>query len=158
MVDRLYLGDALGWGSDSTSKVAISQLREKNIIIKRCAKAQVIQSSGPRLLATTVKILGYIPILNIIVGALAIHYASNSNRQRPHNKEFWILRGVSMILFGPLLIPIDFIKTLCDERIASKYTKKHPELIAQFNCPHNHSTPSITGQPVWCIKSKENRP
>lgn len=137
MVQRLYLGEAFGWESKSTTKVAVSQLREKKTLSnEECAKSQAYNNRTNNL----VKTLGYIPLLNIVMGALAIHHAGNSNLNRPHHKELTIIRGVSMILFGPLLIPVDAIKTICDKIIAAKYAKKHPELMAEFNCPHKHTS------------------
>lgn len=139
MVQRLYLGDAFGWETKSITKVGISQLREKNIIGNKCAKAELKNHQTGNL----IKVLGYIPVLNIIIGSLAIHGArkiQNTNQKyNPHTKELTIVRGVSMILFGPLLVPVDAIKTIYDRIVAAVYAKKHPELMEQFNCPHKHN-------------------
>lgn len=150
---QLYLGEAFGWQTDSTAKVALSQLQEKSKITKRCPKAQLIQAQSHLPLINAVKILGYIPVLNILAGGLAIYFASEGgNSERPHNREFWILRGVCMILFGPLLAIADLIKTICNETIAKKFCKENPELIAKFNTSHAHNTPGWwpAGQPVRC--------
>ncbi len=153
----LYLGDAFGWQSENTAKVAISQLGEKNIIHQRCRKAQLFQAQSHNPVNLGIKILGYIPVLNILAGSLAIYsgITNNSGRsERSHNNNFWILRGVSMILLGPLLIAVDLIKTIHDEIIAAKYIKANPELIAQqFNIPHRHNSPAWPGHPVSCGNS-----
>jgi hypothetical protein len=153
----LYLGEAFGWQFENTAKVAISQLGEKNIITKRCRKAQLLQAQSHNPVHLGVKILGYIPVLNILAGSLAIYYGITNNSgssERHHNNKFWILRGVSMILVGPLLIAVDLIKTIHDEIVAAKYIKANSELIAQqFNTPHRHNNPAWPGHPVWCGNS-----
>lgn len=150
----LYLGDAFGWQCKNTAKVALSQLGEKDIITKRCRKAQLIQAESHDPLNLGVKILGYIPVLNILAGGIAIFHGiatPSGSSERPQNNKFWILRGVSMILAGPLLITVDLIKTIHDEIVAAKYIKANSELIAQqFNTPHRHKNPNWPGEHVSC--------
>lgn len=139
MVQRLYLSDAFGWETKSIDKVGISQLREKKLMVRGCAKAQL--KNQPSVIGNLIKVAGYIPVLNIITGVFVIYASSTSKNhdlRRPHHKEFWIARGVAMILCGPLLIPVDGIKTIYDRIIAAVYAKKHPALMAEFNCPHKH--------------------
>lgn len=150
MSDQLYLGEAFGWQTDYTAKVAISQLQQQSKITIRCPKAQLMQAQSHLILVNGVKILGYIPVLNILAGGLAIHFASSGSSERPNNREFWILRGVCMIFLGPLLAIVDAIKTIHDAIIAKKYRKENPELMAKFNTAHGHNVPGWPGHPVGC--------
>ena len=155
---NLYLGDAFGWQSENTAKVAISQLGENHIIRNRCRKSQLLKAQSFNPLNHGIKIFGYIPVLNILAGGFAIHFGIKSNpgaSERPHNNAFWILRGISMILLGPLLIAVDLIKTIYDEIIAAKYIKANPKLIVKhFNVLHKHNNPAWPAHPAWCVSAK----
>lgn len=149
---NLYLGEAFGWQTETIAKVAIAQLGEKNIIAKRCRQAQLLQAESFDPLNFGIKIFGYIPF-NILAGGLAIHHVITNNPEdssQPYHNAFWILRGVSMIVAGPLLIAVDLIKTIYDEINAAKYIKANPKLMAQFNTPHTHNNPGWPGHPIWC--------
>jgi hypothetical protein len=150
MINKLYLGDAFGWETDDTAKVAICHLRESSLITKKCPAAQLVKSRSYSVLPHLVKIIGYFPVLNILAGGLAIYGAEGGNTNRPHNKLFWRLRGVAMILTGPLLIIIDAIKYAYDCRIAAKFSRENPKLIQQFNTSHTHSAAHWPGHPVMC--------
>lgn len=151
-MSNLYLGDAFGWQSENIAKVAISQLGDKNVISDRCRKAQLIHAQSFNIENLGIKILGYIPFLNIIAGSVTIYLGINErgNSLRPHHNKFWFLRGVSMIVLGPLLIVVDLIKTIHDQIIARKYINANPELIDKFNVLHTHNEPGWPGHPVDC--------
>lgn len=152
MLDKLYLSDALGWDTPSRSVVALAQLREDNQIDRsKCPKAQLIKNCTYHWQPNMLKGAGYFPILNFFAGAIAIATAENKPELRPNNKEFWTLRGVAMILTGPLLFFVDLGKYLFDLPVVSAYHRAHPKLMEEFNPNHGHSTPPWTGHPVECL-------
>ena len=154
---NLYLGDAFGWETNTIAKTAISQLRERNSISNSaCAKAQLIKNKSHRSQTNGLKVLGYIPIINVIAGIVAIVFSESalSSGSRSHNNQFWIARGVAMILTGPLLAIVDLGKFIFDNKIAAKYNRTHHELINQFDTDHGHTTAFWAGHPVQCVASE----
>lgn len=152
---NLYLVDAFGWGSESTAKVAISRLRQENIIsTKKCPKVQLIKSESIRWHSNILKILGYIPGINVIAGIIAMACAQNEEELRPHNKQFWIGRGVAMIFTGPFLAIADLAKFIFDCTITAKYNRENKRLIEEFNVLHEHkpkySSGDSVGDSVYC--------
>ena len=153
MSNRLYLGDAFGWEIEWTAKVAISQLREESIIsTDKCPKAQLIKNESLRWQPNLLKVLGYLPIINVVAGAVAIYQAEEGREYRPHHKQMWMGRGVAMVFTGPLLVMVDLIKFLFDCRIAAKYHREKESLIHQFNTSHGHSPAYWPGHPISCLK------
>lgn len=151
MVNRLYLGDAFGWDTNTTAQVAISQLREEKIInATKCPKAQLIKNESVRWLPNIIKILGYIPIINVIAGIVAIKNLDNSPEYHPNHTAKWRGRGVAMILAGPILLVVDLITHISNLRIAKKYMKEHPDLIESFNTKHEHTPAYWPKHPVYC--------
>ncbi len=152
---KLYLGDAFGWETESTAKVAISELREEGKISSdsKCPKAQLIKNQSYRSQTNGLKVLGYIPIINIIAGIVAIVFSTDAsnNECRPNNQKFWIARGVAMILTGPLLAIVDLGKFIFDKIMTAKYNKNHKELIEQFDTDHKHTPAFWAGHPVDCL-------
>lgn len=141
MLVNLYLGDAFGWENELTAKATISRLRQESTIsAEKCPKAQLIKNGAIRRNTNILKILGYIPVINVAAGIVAIASAQNEAECRPHNKQFWVCRGVAMILTGPLLAVIDLAKFIFDCVIAYKYSKENKEQIEAFNTSHNHSS------------------
>jgi hypothetical protein len=157
MISKLYLGDAFGWETESTAMVAISQLREESKIDRsKCPKAQLIKNGSVRWQPNVIKILGYIPAINVLAGAIALAFVATSHEDesvlRPHHKTFWILRSVCMIFTGPLLFIVDLIKHIFDSKVVSKYNRDNREAIEKFNTSHEHSSPPWPLHPVDCLK------
>ncbi|NGX38217.1 MAG: hypothetical protein K1000chlam2_01389 [Chlamydiae bacterium] len=149
MTNTLYLGGAFGWETESRAKVAISQLRQgSKFFNENCPKAQLIKNGSIRWQANLVKILGYIPIINVLAGVVAITCAENG--YEPRNKQMWICRGVAMIFTGPLLLIVDLVKFIFDSTIVAKYNRENPERIEAFNTSHTHSHPFWPGHPIRC--------
>lgn len=153
MINRLYLADAFGWDTESKAKVAIAQLREEKIIDnQKCPKAQLIYNESVRGLPNLLKMIGYIPVINIFAGILAITQSpNNSAKYEPNHSARWKMRGVAMILTGPLLLIVDAIKFVYELKIANKYGKDHPKLMEAFNPSHKHTIAYWPGHPVDCI-------
>lgn len=153
---KLYLGEAFGWETESRSKMIISQLREENKIVlsSTCPKRQLVKNDMFRLQSNSAKLLGYIPVINIIMGLMAIYYSSKDSTSGPNHRAMWIFRGIATILTGPLLIVADLAKTIFDQRIVAKYHREHPQLIQQFNVPHKHSPSYWPGHPVRCLEKE----
>ena len=154
MVSRIYLGDAFGWDTESTAKTAIAQLREEKIIsIDKCPKAQLIKNKSIRWLPNILKILGYIPVINVIAGIVAIANSEISHLGcGPNHAAKWRGRGVAMILGGPLLLVVDLIVHVSNLSIANKYSRDHADLIEAFNTTHEHTPALWPGFPVLCQK------
>jgi hypothetical protein len=152
MSNTLYLGDAFGWDTEYTAKVAILELKSKQLIsVNRCVKAQLLVNQPIRWKANAVKILGYIPIVNVILGAAVIIYPPDNNKGcRPHNKQAWIQRGIAMIVTGPLLAIVDLVKYIFDCKIVKQYLADHVNVMQQFNTLHKH-TPVRPGSPIHCV-------
>ncbi len=155
MTGTLYLRDAFGWHSEYTDKVAFAQLTDKNsscITPGVCLQRQFEERSSYNRLGNSVKILGYVPVINVIIGILILTVSkfNNLDPNRPNNKQLWMVRGVAMIFTGPLLIVIDLIKFLYDCRIASKYRQEYPHNIRQFDHTHEHTYPLLPGL-VECV-------
>ncbi len=159
MTGTLYLRDAFGWHSEYTAKVAFAQLAEigdEFIDSRDCPQKQFIEEgSSHHGLWNSIKILGYVPGMNVITGIFILKYCGNRDPapSRSHDKQLWMLRGVAMIFTGPLLIVIDLIKFIYDCRIASKYRQEYPERVGQFDPTHPHTTPFWPGHPVECEDS-----
>lgn len=152
MVNPLYLGYAFGWDTESIAKVAICQLREKKLIDhQKCPKAQLIRNEYIRQLPNILKISGYIPVINVIAGAVAIAHAFHSDKYSPNNAVEWRGRGVAMIFCGPILFIVDLIVHIYHLKIANKYSKEHPNLIEAFNAEHKHTRIYLPAQKVKCI-------
>lgn len=151
---RLYLADAFGWDTDTTAKVAIAQLREERIIkVNNCPKAQLIKNESIRWQPNTIKILGYIPVINVIAGIVAICYSGNPGHEfGPNHTAFWRARGVAMIFGGPLLFVVDLIAHLYHLSIANNYSNDHANLIQAFDTTHTHTRPLWEGYPVYCCE------
>jgi len=148
---RLYLGNAFGWDTDTTAKVAIAQLREERIIsVGKCPKAQLIKNESIRWQPNILKILGYIPVINIIAGIIAIANSENSREYNPNHTALWRGRGVAMIFGGPLLLVVDSIVHLYNLSIANGYSNDHANLIQAFNTAHAHTPAYWPGHPVYC--------
>ncbi len=154
MLSKIYLGDAFGWDTEAKSKVAISTLREENKIeTNKCPKAQLIKNEWFRGFSNAPKVLGYLPVLNVIVGISEIIFGLSAGEEettRPNNGLFWIARGVVTILTGPLLAVVDLAKTLYDWTIVEKYNTENQGLIDAFNTSHGHSKSYWPGHPVSC--------
>ena len=72
MINRLYVGSAFGWDTEDLAKVAISQLREEKIIaVSVCPKVHLLKNESYRWMPNIVKILGYVPVINIVAGIAA---------------------------------------------------------------------------------------
>lgn len=146
----------LGWDTESTAKVAIAQLREKNLIqTNKCPKAQLIRNESIRWMPNVLKILGYFLGLNIIVGIVVIVAAKDESKGDlpklgPDHTARWRGRGVAMIFGGPLLFIIDLIKFICNRSIVNRYQKAHPQLIEAFNTSHGHTLAYWPRHPVFC--------
>lgn len=152
MIDKLYLSAAFGWDSESIAKVAISQLRtESKIYCGTCPKAQLIKNGSFRWQPNMLKLVGYIPVINILAGVFALVAVRNEYGLSPNHASMWKVRGVAMILTGPLLVIVDAIKFIFDSVIAAKYHRENPDLIEKFNTTHGHSNPPWTGHPVDCF-------
>jgi hypothetical protein len=153
MVNGLYLGDAFGWDTENTAKVAITQLRTQNLIdVEKCPKAQLIKNRYLRWLPNVLKIFGYIPGINVVAGIVAIaNSKKDSDALGPNHTARWIGRGIVMIISGPLLLVIDLIKYLFDRNTANRYSKNNPDLMNAFNTSHGHNTPPYPGHPIRCI-------
>ncbi|MBY0529027.1 MAG: hypothetical protein K2P51_02430 [Rhabdochlamydiaceae bacterium] len=152
MLQRLYLSDAFGWDTEARSKVALSQLREDVPSYRTtCPKAQLIKNCSYHWQPNTIKFLGYIPILNLFAGALAISSAENGREFRPNNKQFWVARGIAMIFTGPALLIADLLKYAYDRSVMAAYGKTHPNYMDQFNTSHRHSIAFWTGHPIECL-------
>ncbi len=151
-IDKLYLGDAFGWDTENNAKVAIAQLRENNSIqTNKCPKAQLIKNESIRWQPNALKILGYIPVVNIIAGIVAIATSKDDSLELgPNRTARWTGRGVAMIIGGPLLFIVDLIKFICDHQIVKRYQKKHPLSIEAFNTSHGHTLAYWPGHPVYC--------
>lgn len=151
-IDKMYLGDAFGWDTENNAKVAIAQLRENNLIqTNKCPKAQLIKNESIRWQPNALKILGYIPVFNIIAGIVAIAAAKNDLLGLgPDHTARWRGRGVAMIIGGPLLFIVDLIKFIGDRDIVKRYQKAHPQLIEAFNTSHGHTTAYWPGYPISC--------
>ena len=148
---RLYLGNAFGWDTEATAKVAIAQLRaERMISVDKCPQAQLIKNESIRWHPNILKILGYIPVLNLIAGIVAIANAESSHEYGPNHTALWRGRGVAMILSGPLLLIVDLIVHLYHLRIVNRYNSDHPNLIEAFNTTHAHTPAAWAGHPVFC--------
>ncbi len=152
-IQKLYLGDAFGWENEQTATVAISQLREQKVIdCNNCPKAQLVKNGSHSGLTNSLKFLGYIPGINYIAGALAIGYSSphGSKSLGPNHQQRWVIRGITMIIFGPLLAIVDLIKFIADKNFAAQYYKDHPKLVGSFNVDHDHTLPYWPGHPISC--------
>ena len=158
MTNRLYLGHAFGWDTEITAKVAISQLRDKQIISTHdCPKAQLIKNRSYRRIPNTLKLIGYFPGLHIVAGIVAIaHSWKNSHACDPNHQNMWIGRGIAMIIAGPGLLVVDAIKYLFDMHIANMYKKANPAAMQAFNTPHGHTTAYWPGHPIRCIGNNQN--
>lgn len=155
MIGRLYLGDAFGWDSEATAKVAISQLREAGIIkTSKCPKAQLIKNEPYRWMSNLTKTIGYLPLFQIIAGVAALTQLESSPELDPNHVAKWKCRCVGMILGGPLLFVVDLIKYIHDRVIAYKYNRKYPHLIDTFNTKHEHSPANYPGHPIFCKDDK----
>ena len=156
-IDKLYLGDAFGWDTENNAKVAIAQLRENNSIKcgpNDCSEAQLIKNGSIRWLPNALKILGYIPVVNIIAGIVAIATSKdNSSVLGPNHTARWRGRGVAMIIGGPLLFIVDLIKFICDHQIVKRYQKDYSASIEAFNTSHEHTVPCWPGHPVKCLNA-----
>jgi hypothetical protein len=151
-ISRLYLGDAFGWDTESAAKVAISQLRESNEIkTNKCPASQLLLNESVRWYPNALKFAGYIPVLNIIAGVLAITYSESGMGVGPDHTPKWIGRGVAMMFGGPLLLIVDLVKYLYDRSIVDQYNAAYPALIEAFNVTHNHTKAYWPGHPVDCI-------
>ncbi len=155
MVNQLYLGYAFGWDTESIAKVAICQLREKNLIAQKCPKAQLIRNEYIRQLPNILKIFGYIPVINVIAGAVAIAHAFHSDKYSPNNAVEWRERGVAMIFCGPILLVVDLIVHLYHLKIANQYSETHTDLIEAFNVTHKHTKIHLPAQQVRCLIEPE---
>lgn len=74
------------------------------------------------------KFLGYIPLVNVIVGFARIFFIANAfhsteNPVKIRAMKSHIYRGVAEILFGPLLLIVDIIQTIRDQQVVSRYTR-----------------------------------
>jgi hypothetical protein len=155
---RLYLSDAFGWDTESTAMVAISQLREESTNYRnKCPKSQLIKNASLRWQPNLAKILGYLPVVNVIAGTLAILYAKNEPELRPNHRQMWVVRGVAMILTGPLLFVADLIKFIFDSVVVAKYNRENQRLIQMFTVSHSHSIPPWPGHPVSCLDRAGSR-
>lgn len=152
MINRIYLADAFGWDTETTAKVAIAQLREKKVIALKCPKAQLLRNESFRWKPNLLKILGYIPIINVIAGIIAIMNSEKNEVFCPNHTEKWKRRGVAMIVGGPLLLIVDLIAHVYHLSIADKYKKDHPDLIKAFDtgADHYHTQAWYPGYPVYC--------
>lgn len=149
--NRLYLGDAFGWDTESTAKVAISQLRSENTIrTEECPCAQLIKNASFRWLPNGLKILGYIPIVNVFAGIVAFRNSEGFSGSGPNHMIRWKIRGAAMIVGGPLLLAVDLIKHLFNLRIVNNYNREHADLIQAFNTNHRHSPSFWPGHPIHC--------
>jgi hypothetical protein len=156
MANRLYLSDAFGWETEWTAKVAISQLREEHIInTSACPKAQLIKNGSYRWMPNVLKILGYIPIINVVAGIIVFFVIEDQPYYRPSHKQLWELRGVAMIFTGPLLMAVDLIKFIYDCTVAAKYCQENERIIARFDTPHEHSPSYWPGHPIFCNNREE---
>jgi hypothetical protein len=153
MVDRIYLADVFGWDTEWTAKVAISQLRNDFFISSsKCPKAQLIKNGSIRWQPNLLKAVGYIPGLNIVAGIMAMALAENEHTLRPNDhKKWWMIRGIAMILTGPLLLIVDLIKFIFDVQIVLKYNKEHKDIIKKFDTLHTHTNPPWPMHPVSCL-------
>lgn len=155
MVNRLFVGDAWGWETESRSQVAIHQLRTAGTIQNdKCAKAQLIKNDRLRSLGNTCKVLGYIPVINVVAGIFAINegYSQVSKELGPNHSKDWKIRGVTIILAGPLLIIVDLIIFIVDQVMMRKVLKENPTLPDQFNVNHEHQEMGFwPGVPVECL-------
>jgi len=168
MAARLFLGEPLGWETESRSKVAIAQWRDvnpprllytrdgRNYYNDTCPKAQLIKNEGYRSNTNLVKVLGYIPGLNIFMGiftAIVLETSSISDvtKYHPHHTAFWRVRYVMMIIAGPLLLIGDLIKFVYDLSVIKAYERLHPEKIRSFDVAHNHTRAHWMGHPVTCL-------
>lgn len=125
----LEMYPAIGFISDARWQVAADQ-HEK-------AKPQAGKSGHRMWARPTVdtlngtKVLGYIPVINVIIGIIRILFFSkdykNQNTEDKANSKQHILRGVAEILVGPLLLIPDLIVTLRDRSVVKAYMSKHPE-------------------------------
>lgn len=153
-MERIYLCEAFGWCTQSEAQVAISQLRTiaPAQFAFTCPGAQLNKYFVYYASLNVFKILGYIPVVNVILGIAAIIYGVAYERIEVIHAEThsakWLLRGILMIVTGPLLFIIDFIKMLQNRALASTYS--NPELRRNINTDHNHTIECI-GQTPRCI-------
>jgi hypothetical protein len=151
-MNKIYLGNAFGWDTERTAKVAISQLRDEGIIhVGGCAKAQLIKNESFRWMSNVLKVLGYVPALHIVAGIVAIVNPEGSRGCSPNHNANWRWRGVAMIVGGPLLFIADLIQHLFDLRAVNQYNQAHPNAMQAFDVAHRHNKPPYAGHPVWCI-------
>lgn len=148
MIPNLFLGPAFGWETEGRNKVAISQLRERDPFYShRCPKAQLIKNKSYQSMNNTTKILGYIPVINVIVGIIILTQIKNLD---PKYQDTWRARGIAVIFAGPLLFVVDMIKFISDVKIVAKYEQQFPDLIKEFNTTHDHTPSYWPGHPVDC--------
>jgi hypothetical protein len=153
---RLYLSDAFGWDTETTAKVAIAELREITIYKHRCPEEMLIKNRSYRWQPNILKILGYLPVINVIAGFVAIAGSKNFTASGPNHTALWKGRGVAMIFGGPLLLVVDLIVHLYNLSIANKYSKDNPQLIQAFNTGHQHTEAYWPGHPVFCKSESKN--
>lgn len=154
---KLYSINVFGWDTNTTAKVAIAQLKEERVFSEdKCPKALLIHNQSIRWQPNILKILGYIPVINVVVGIaiisekLANADSDNTSKYNPNYNGFWKARAVAMIFCGPLLLVVDLIVHLHHLRFAKRYSHDHANFIQAFNTTHNHSEAHWPGHPIFC--------
>lgn len=141
---RFYFNEAFGQSSYRESKIAILQLMEEDPSYRsRCPSAEWFKHMVYYNSLEMVKLFGIIPVINIIMGIIALmygaFYAQNGGEFQPNHREMWMLRGVLMIFTGPLLLIIDMIKDSYYDSEINQFTLTHPVEMAHFEeSGHDH--------------------
>jgi len=152
--DRLYLGSPFGFETEYTAKVAIDQLRKREIIrVGNCPEALLIKNRPYRWITNAVKFLGCIPGPHFIVAFIAYlvfagiesPFSQFPHHDTPYHNIKWKCWVMATLIGGPLACPLMLVvhltATCARLRIADKYSKKHPNLMQAFKTNHTHTQP-----------------
>jgi hypothetical protein len=131
MSGTLDIHPAFGFESKGRWDVAVEQ-RDEHIRQAGRDPAQAchrLWGDERRSVNNISKIVGYFPLLNIVIGIARIIINAQLRSQNPEKKAIiarHIWRGIAEICFGPILIIPDVVQTILDNNVVQKYKKAHP--------------------------------
>jgi len=169
----LQFSSPFGWDTEAKAKVLIAQARDQELIRSEtvdyihneegdyvlykavlCPGKQLQKNATYRTVTNLTKVAGYIPVMNVVLGIGILYLLFKSDDEETIcDRSGWKARSVCMILFGPLLVTADVVKTLYDSFLIRRFAQKHPEKIEQFNTAHGHTPSYWPGHPVFCKKN-----